>query len=226
MTEQALSELDLEQYKITCREGVNRKAAALEQHWLTANLPFCWIEHQPNFMIAQHFWDMALPRIIKPTRRILRFALPGGGQIRVSEKHVRFQFRLVDYEDIVMDGDPQLMITPHHHDQVLRIRGSLQITRYHEMDRSAVVLQCGSPPGLAERVAATLRVIEFPDDIFALLDGTHGCAICGRTLRDEVSKLLYIGPECARKLGRPHNLLAASAIVARRQVLLQRAAQF
>jgi hypothetical protein len=59
--------------------------------------------------------------------------------------------------------------------------------------------------------------------MFALLDGSTGCGICGKALTDEVSTLLHIGPGCAKKVGRPHDLAAAGEAVARRNTLLKAA---
>jgi hypothetical protein len=219
-----LTEVELEDYERECREHVISRALECEQRWRLDNAVFCWIEREPAWITAHGLWDMALPRPEQPCRRILRLCLAGGGQLNIREKHVVLLepdgsvcklLRTIVYED------PQLGVIPHLGDHVIRVRGTVQKTRCYEMDQSAVVLR--GDQALADRVAATLRVIEKSDDLFALFDGSAGCAICGRSLRDEVSKLLNIGPECARKLGRPHNLAAASLALQHRRALLERA---
>ena len=46
------------------------------------------------------------------------------------------------------------------------------------------------------------------------------CTICHRPLSDQVSKVLHIGPDCAHRLGVPHNAEAASTIITKRHKFL------
>ena len=74
---------------------------------------------------------------------------------------------------------------------------------------------------IADRVAATLRAIGYdPENFYALLDNSEGCAICGRPLRDEISKLIGVGPSCAHSNDIPHSMEAASKRLERRRELL------
>lgn len=171
-----------------------------------------------------------MARPARPCRRIYRLSLIGGGQIRVTEKFVWCRHHDTGEIDNLLgptwqEDDPKLSIIPHLADGIVRATGLWKSTEYYESDHSAVVLFHGGDQALADRVAATLRLIKEHDNFFALLDGSTGCAICGRPLRDEVSKLINIGPECARKINRPHNLKAASEIVRRRRELLAGAGQ-
>jgi len=85
----------------------------------------------------------------------------------------------------------------------------------------AVVFDQGTPQDIANRTAATLRAIDNKADNFhALLDGATGCAICGRPLRDEVSKLCAVGPDCAHHHGFPHSTAAANKRLELRRRLL------
>jgi hypothetical protein len=103
-----------------------------------------------------------------------------------------------------------------------------------EMSACAVVLR-GAEEGLqpiADRTAATFRALTACDEahgddthpdrdrFFALLDSTRGCSICGRPLRDEVSKLVGVGPNCARLWNVPHSRAAASKRLELRTQLL------
>jgi hypothetical protein len=91
---------------------------------------------------------------------------------------------------------------------------------YSELNAQAVVLTKGYQE-VAERTAETFRLMD--DDaehFFALLDGTSGCAICGRALRDEISKLVGVGPECASQYRIPHNKEAAERRLTLRRKLL------
>ena len=76
-------------------------------------------------------------------------------------------------------------------------------------------------PNIADRVAATLHAIDHkPENFFALLDGATGCAFCQRPLTDEISKLIGVGPDCARQSNIPHNLAAANRRLELRRRLL------
>jgi hypothetical protein len=67
---------------------------------------------------------------------------------------------------------------------------------HYEMNAEAVVLH-GKRQEIADRAAATFRLIDTKvDNFFALLDGAKGCAVCGRALREEMSKLVGVGPCC------------------------------
>jgi hypothetical protein len=54
----------------------------------------------------------------------------------------------------------------------------------------------------------------------ALLDRSSHCCVCNRPLRDHVSTLLGIGPDCAKQLHLAHGLEAANSILQRRRELL------
>ena len=88
------------------------------------------------------------------------------------------------------------------------------------MNAEAVLFR-NTPQNIIERVAATLRAIDCtPDNFYALLDGASHCAICAHPLRDEISKLIGVGPDCAKAFGIPHSMAAASKRLALRRQLL------
>ena len=39
------------------------------------------------------------------------------------------------------------------------------------------------------------------------------CSICSRPLRDQVSRVLMIGPTCAERMGAPHNEAVARRVL-------------
>jgi hypothetical protein len=100
------------------------------------------------------------------------------------------------------------------------------------MGAEAALFLPGTPQSIADRVAATFRLLTYvdrvgtsvrgpdPDNFMALLDRSEQCCICRRPLRDHVSTLLGIGPDCAKQLRLPHGLEAANRILRRRQELL------
>lgn len=63
-------------------------------------------------------------------------------------------------------------------------------------------------------------LLNVEENFYALLDGADRCAFCRHPLRDEVSKLVAVGPDCARQYGIPHTLEAASRRLALRKKLL------
>jgi hypothetical protein len=223
-----------------CVEGARKDAAACEAKWRAQNRVFAWVEPDPTWTPCDLAWfEFDPPR---PCRRIFRLRLAGGGQIRVSEKfvwwletdgsihqnglpvdHRRPDGSVFRSMPTICYEDPQLAIVPHIEDGIVRARGTL-LHVGSETQRFAVVLTSYREQAqeFADRAAATFRALNSGQDNFlALLDGSTGCAICGRALRDEVSKLLNIGPDCTRRIGRPHTLEAASAVVRRRNELLK-----
>jgi hypothetical protein len=111
-------------------------------------------------------------------------------------------------------------ITAHTHDRVHRYHGHI-CSYLSDCSASAVVCSSNADPEIVKRAAATLRAIGPQEEIFyALLDSSTGCAICNRPLRDEISKLVGVGPDCARQHGIPHNMEAASRRLKLRSQLL------
>jgi hypothetical protein len=126
---------------------------------------------------------------------------------------------------------PQLRVTTDAGDGLRRFTGVIDGVSC-EMGAKAVLFLPGTPQSVADRVAATFRLLTHADGIgtavrhpdrdnfMALLDRTEHCCVCRRPLRDHVSTLLGIGPDCARRMRLPHNLDAANRILQRRRELL------
>src|SRR5262249_25641121 len=114
----------------------------------------------------------------------------------------------------------ELKVTAHIGDNITVTRGGKYQGPYYEMNAQAVVIPKGRE-AIAKRTAATFRLInQRAENFFALMDGSNGCAICGRTLKDEISKLIGIGPECAHKYEIPHTIQAAKhRLILRRKLL-------
>jgi hypothetical protein len=102
-----------------------------------------------------------------------------------------------------------------------RYRGTLQSTPPNEMDAAAVVFDRGTPQVVADHCARILELTSEPANFYALLDGANRCAFCHKPLRDQVSKLCAVGPDCAKKHAIPHTLEAASKRLALRKKLLE-----
>jgi Family of unknown function (DUF6011) len=199
---------------------------AQEDNWRQCGLVWSWVDERPVWLSPVH-WDLdILPRPEQPTLRRFRLSLLGGGQIRVSENFVT--------ADAIGDGfvwceHPELRVTADGGDGLRRYTGIIE--DYHcEMAANAAVFLPGTPQSVADRVAQTFRLLDTGshasvrgpdrDNFMALLDRSEACCICRRPLRDHVSTLLGIGPDCARQMRLPHNLDAASRILQRRKQLL------
>jgi uncharacterized protein DUF6011 len=149
-------------------------------------------------------------------------SLLGGGQIKVTE-----QFESVSSEMpalwTTICYEPKLRVQAKTADGLVLAAGVLSHGAVCEMSTYAVVFPKGTPQDIADRTAATLRLIDFgpePQESFAaLLAHSEQCCVCRRPLVDEVSKLLGIGPDCARHLGLPHSREMANRVVKRREDL-------
>jgi hypothetical protein len=220
-----LCQAELDEYDRMCRASVARAVPKREAKWRDRGNVFAWIERAPSWCMTRWQWESAFGEPKAPCRRIFRLCVAGGGQIRIREVYVQntWNGRSVAESPTISYDDPRLSVTYDENGIVHRAGGMVKTTRCYEADQSAVVLARGARQALADRVAATLRAPQDNEDWRALLDGSTGCAICRHPLRDEVSKLLNIGPDCARKFGIPHNLLVASAALQRRRELLAKA---
>jgi hypothetical protein len=185
-----------------------------------------WIDPEPTWATVSD-WSMlfqketleyVFPDPDEPCIRILRFSLLGGGQIRAMENFKRYHWKnetCVSSNHLI-----KLKVTAHVGDSIVMATGEKYEGEYYEMNAQAVVLY-GHRQDITDRAAATFRLIDdVPDNFFALLDGAEGCAICGRALRDEISKLVGVGPECAAKYGVPHSRQAAEKRLELRKKLL------
>jgi hypothetical protein len=209
-----------------------------EDYWAQCQLVWAWIDERPVWLSPVN-WDVEiLPSPERPTLRRFRLTLLGGGQIRVSE-----QFKpMSDSPGDRIDGlpmficyQPQLRVTADAGDGLRRFTGVIDGVS-GEMTPKAVLFEPDTPQSIADRVAATFRLLTYadrvgtsvrgpdPDNFIALLDHSERCCVCRRPLRDHVSTLLGIGPDCAKQLRLPHGLGIANKILQRRRELLGDAA--
>ena len=128
------------------------------------------------------------------------------------------------FEPTLLRQSLTVAVTAHDGEHVHRYAGKVELN-YDcgpcEMNAVAVVF-LRAPQRVVDRVASTLRAVGAgPDNFYALLDGAESSAICGRALRDEVSKLIGVGPDCARAFGIPHSIAAAERRLKLREELLR-----
>jgi hypothetical protein len=222
--------------------------AECEGEWQAKGFSVAWIDTHPKW-IPVTCWGPPLdilPRPHQPIKRMWRFSLIGGGQLRIAEhwtnRRVVFPagFEGLKEDWVLYDGTQiwhektTLKVTAHADGGLLIKRGELG-GAVGEMSAHAVLLERRDveTQSIAERAAATLRALTDDetgdcthperDRFYALLDGTDGCSVCARPLRDEISKLLAIGPDCARAWGRPHTRAEASRRLELRRRILNEA---
>jgi hypothetical protein len=203
----------------------------MESKWKQRGDCFSWIDSEPTFWCVADWYLMnpsnggdlvEIPNPKLQCRRIMRFSMLGGGQIRTTE-----HFKATPSHWLTLLESPtcsarniDLKITAHNGESIVTAFGEKYRGNGGEMNAEAVVLR-GERQSIADRTAATFRLIDtIADNFFALLDGTEGCAICGKPLRDEISKLLGVGPDCARKYSVPHSRQAAEKRLLLRRKLL------
>jgi Family of unknown function (DUF6011) len=206
-------------------ESVVSEQRKLEAEFRAQGRVVVWIDQAPTYMDASS-WDWyAIESPTLPCKRIIRFILKGGGQIRVQEKFC---------EQDLGPGISPFFGHDFHYGIRLAIKaetpnGLVQTAGFIEripleMSMGGIVLPARQQD-IAERAADTLRTIGHPtglpdkENFMALLDGASGCAFCGRALRDTISKLVGYGPDCAERNGLPHNKAAADTILAKRRAL-------
>jgi hypothetical protein len=205
-----------------------------EDYWAQCNLVWAWIDERPVWTSPVH-WTCGefgiLPEPTRPETRHFWLSLVGGGQIRVSE---RFEPMGADSAMFICYR-PQLRVTADAGNGLRRFGGVIDGAVY-EMSAKAALFLPGTPQDIADRAAATFRLLTRADcvgtsardadrdNFMALLDRSERCCVCGRQLRDHVSTLLGIGPDCAKQLRLPHGLGIANKILQRRRELLGDAA--
>jgi hypothetical protein len=204
-----------------------------EREWRDAGLVVSWIDTRPKWCPVIKWssprrtaeLDVVHSPLIDPTTpcdRAWRFSLIGGGQIKIVEHWVKSD----DDELLALfptwNSHTDLVVAAHTDDRLRVYRGKLDGI-CGEMQANAVLLRGAGDDvqAIADRAAATLRALTAEDEtsavtppdrdrFYALLDGARGCSICGRPLRDEVSKLVGVGPDCAHQWRIPHSRAAAS----------------
>ena len=92
-----------------------------------------------------------------------------------------------------------------------------------EMNGGIVSLRKCPDQEIADRVLAQLLSIDYsaadwPLPLYARLKPLNKCQACNRKLDDPVSRVLQLGPTCAKGLGLPHNQAIADAVNRLREV--------
>jgi hypothetical protein len=232
---------ELDEYERDTLEASMEDMLAKEKEWDAKGVPFYWITPSPYWINPTDWHVFGVQHCdghvdctlfsdpVAPTKRLHRFSLIGGGQIVVVENWDWLDFTTSEgkhYHHIHCDGDPKLRVTAHTDDGVKCLADGYIRHVSYEMSSEAVTFKPGTPQDIVDRVGCTFAAMSDDgtgpdlDRILALLDGSTGCAICGRPLRDEISKLIGVGPTCAKQYGVPHSMAAASKrLQLRKQIL-------
>jgi hypothetical protein len=199
-------------------------ALELEDIWRQCELVWAWIDQRPVWM-SQVDWSFVLEKPTREITRTFRMALLGGGQITVREQFERSKIVPEQEGEPLYCFEPNLRVTVDAGNGLRRFSGVIERGAC-EMETRAALFLPGTPQSVADRVAATFRLLGVPgepadrDNFMALLDRSEQCCVCNRALRDHPSTLLGIGPDCAKQMGLPHGLQAANRIIQRRRELL------
>jgi uncharacterized protein DUF6011 len=236
----SLTEEELDACERKFKESLRNRMREQEQEWRAAGLTVSWIDTHPKWLSVcdwDTFHDDPLMKILtwptEPCQRAWRFSLIGGGQIKITEHWVKIDDKIFPTHFFRTRNSKTTLAVAAHVDGKLHRRSGILKGLCYEMSAHAVVLhgaQDELTQSIADRAAATLRTLTpdesdtctppKPERFHALLDGASGCGICGRPLRDEISKLVGIGPNCARSWQIPHNMAAANRrLELRRQML-------
>lgn len=143
----------------------------LEQkdYWRQCNLVWAWIDQKPVWVSAADWGIHILPSPEKPCTRRFRLSLIGGGQIRVTE--IFKVGKLFPGHSMIWCGEPELRVRAETNSGLRNYSGIISHGGVYEMSAFAVLLPPGTPPDVADRVAATLRSI---DQDFRQLPGPVG----------------------------------------------------
>jgi hypothetical protein len=216
---------ELAQDEARWRESVFRGMPEYLEFWQKQGFKvFAWVDDVPDYFLSTDFDEMIHGLYERqdaakaPFKVEFRLALIGGGQIKVT---LSYDWDRWEPGTISMISKDTFVVTVHDDDGVRRFHTGTIDKVCYDLCLSAVLFRSGTPQEVADRVAATFRAIDkTPENFHALLDSSQGCAFCGRALRDEVSKLIGVGPDCAKQNGIPHSMEAASKRLMLRRKLL------
>jgi hypothetical protein len=212
------------------REG----RAKCEAKWKAEGKIFTWFRDEPDWApeceAVTPYWEEK-PPLKEPGRIIRRFSLIGDGQVATTEDwrwyhepregRPKYDWQIWRDDETVLGCTyrHELIVKAHTPDGLLSCRGVIE-GYSSDISVYAAVFGPRTPQDIVDRVARTLAAIRSEDEYYALLDASEGCAMCGRPLRDEVSKLVGVGPTCAKEHRIPHSIEAANRRLELRRKIL------
>jgi hypothetical protein len=211
MTKEELEEIDASLSHATLEEA-NKKAATLEAEGFTT------VVTSPEWATPYTILDYLFCSGEDPGSShsiVLRLALIGGGEVELRMKsHVS-----IINGDKSEHLDSEMAMTIVDSESSSSYRGKLLYDGF-EM-QCAIYATRGCPEELINRVDRTLKAIEEWESLCALLAPSERCFCCARPLRDEVSKIIGVGPDCAKRIGISHGWDTATMVLEYRKSLLE-----
>jgi hypothetical protein len=131
-----------------------------EDYWRQCNLIWSWIDERPVWLSAVD-WDIeVLPNPDEPMQRVFRFTLLGGGQIMIREHFEPSggKTEIPGFKTICHQTD--LRVTADAGAGLRHFTGVIDDFAY-EMNAHAVLFRPGTPQAVADRVAATFRLLTY-----------------------------------------------------------------
>lgn len=211
------------QYEANFIASALEAKAKAEAEWQRLGNVYAFVQPEP-YWISFADWSIYAniedPKV--PCDRVIRLDLIGGGQIKVVEKFRKLHFK--DNTYIITSSKPELHVTAHCEAGIKRAHGAFTYANLRgcsEMNCYAVVFLPGTDQAIVDRVAATFKAIsDVAENFYAMLVSGLHCAFCNRPLRDELSRLIGAGPDCARQYHVPHSHAAAEKRLELRRKLL------
>lgn len=156
--------------------------------------------------------------ITRPTKIINRWNMPGG-QLRTTTMFTNSGGELLFFAP---DSLSLEVLVRDSSKWIVKAKGTVE-DWYTEMNCEIAAFSRGTDQRIADEVAELLVRIRDAEDQaerVALMALSSRCHSCNRPLKDEISKIIGFGPDCAKQSGIPHTLEFA------RKVEQQRAKQF
>jgi hypothetical protein len=164
-----------------------------EDFWQQMNIVWSWIDERPVWLSPVNWWLEVLPNPevkdpqIAKIERSFRFTLLGGGQIKVIEHFKLWRLGPTDEWKFHRD-ECELRVTADAGEGLKRFTGVIDDTDSEQYAYAALFLP-GTPQTIADRVAATFRLLTFangvgtscrgpdPENFSALLDRSSKCCL-------------------------------------------------
>ena len=152
---------------------------------------WAWIDEKPVWLSPVDWYLEILPSPDAPIQRRFRLSLLGGGQITVIEHFEPWGWPDPPAETICFRTD--LRVTADTGKSLQRFAGALDDSVSYEMGAKAVLFRSGTPQDIADRVAATFRLLTFADGVGTSVRGPDA---------ENFAALLDRGSQCCVSIGR------------------------
>lgn len=172
-----------------------------------------------QYLDALEYWITSEMLAGKSASVTLPFVMPGGS----------FSIRFVTYRQREADETESDAQTLLEEKLELTVRsgstfatGFISMRGINEYSGWIISLKQETPQHVADSVAAVLDLFnafdgDAKENYPAFIPRSDRCFSCNRPLKDETSKAIGLGPDCAGSMGIPHNEAIAKALQAKRE---------